>query len=79
MFLVCLKFTILDECFFYHTGGRMIKKSWFGNTHGYALGGRHLDHGAQELLTLRGHEVGNVEHAALHLLQELPEVVVVER
>lgn len=38
----------------------------------------HLDHAAQQALAVGRDEVRHVEHAALHLLQQLPQVVVVE-
>ena len=48
-------------------------------THSEPLGGIHLDHSPQEVLAVGGDEVGHVEDPQLHLLQEVPQVVVVER
>lgn len=42
------------------------------------LAGVHFDHPPQEVLTVWGDEVRHVEDAQLHLLQEVPQVVVVE-
>ena len=36
-------------------------------THRKSFLRRHLDHAAQQVLTIGRHEVGNVEHPALHL------------
>ena len=49
-----------------------------GKTHREPLFRRHLDHAPEKVLTVGGHKVGDVEHASLDLLQELPQVVVVE-
>lgn len=43
------------------------------------LGGVHLDHTAQQVLTVWRDEVWHMENSQLHLLQEVPQVVVVER
>ena len=43
------------------------------------LCGVHLDHAPQQVLAVGGDEVGHVEHTQLHLLQKVPQVVVVER
>ena len=50
-----------------------------GSTHGEPLGGVHLDHAPQKVLAVGGDEVGHVEDPQLHLLQKVPQVVVVER
>lgn len=42
------------------------------------LGGVHLDHTAQQVLTVGRDEVWHMENSQLHLLQEVPQVVVVE-
>lgn len=47
-------------------------------THREAPGGIDLDHAAQETLAVRRDEVWHVEHTALDLLQQLPQVVVIE-
>lgn len=47
-------------------------------THREAPGGVHLDHAAQQALAVGRDEVRHVKHASLHLLQQLPQVVVVE-
>lgn len=49
-----------------------------GGTHREAPRGVHLDHAAQQALAVGRDEVRHVEHAPLHLLQQLPQVVVVE-
>lgn len=38
----------------------------------------HLNHAAQETLAVRWDEVWHVEHTALDLLQQLPQVVIIE-
>lgn len=47
-------------------------------THRQAPRRVHLDHAAQQALAVGRDEVRHVEHAPLHLLQQLPQVVVVE-
>ena len=47
-------------------------------THREAPGSVHLNHAAQQALAVGRDEVRHVEHASLHLLQQLPQVVVVE-
>ena len=42
------------------------------------LGGVHFNHPTQEVLTVGRDEVGHVEDPQLHLLQEVPQVIVVE-
>lgn len=49
-----------------------------GGTHREAPRRVHLDHAAQQALAVGRDEVRHVEHAPLHLLQQLPQVVVVE-
>lgn len=43
------------------------------------LGGIHFDHPTEEALAFGGDEVRHVENPQLHLLQQVPQVVVVER
>lgn len=38
-----------------------------------------FDHSFQQILTVRRYKVGHMKHAALHFLQELPQVVVIKR
>lgn len=40
--------------------------------------GIHFNHPPQEVLTVRGDKMWHVEHSTLHLLQQLPQVVVIE-
>lgn len=47
-------------------------------THREAPGRVHLDHAAQQALAVGRDKVRHMEHAPLHLLQQLPQVVVVE-
>ena len=38
-----------------------------------------VDHASEQLLTVVRHEGGNLEPARLHLLQQLPQIVIIER
>lgn len=41
--------------------------------------GIHFNHPPQKVLTVRGDKMWHVEHSTFHLLQQLPQVVVIER
>lgn len=41
--------------------------------------GIHFNHPPQKVLTVGRDKMGHVEHSTLHLLQQLPQVVVIER
>lgn len=43
------------------------------------LGSVHFNHAAQQVLTVRRDEVRHVENSQLHLLQQIPQVVIIER
>ena len=47
--------------------------------YGEPLAGVHFDHAAQQRAHVGRHERRDVEHAALHLLEQRAQVVVVER
>lgn len=46
---------------------------------GDSLRGVHLDHRPEQCLAVGGHKVRNVEDPLFHLLQQISEIVVVER
>lgn len=43
------------------------------------LAGVHFNHATQKVLTVWWNEVRHVEHSQLHLLQEIPQVVIIKR
>ena len=49
------------------------------DTHSNSFVGVHFNHASEQVLALGGHEVWNVENAPLHFLEQLSQVVVVER
>lgn len=44
-----------------------------------SLGGVHLDHPLEKVLAIWWDEVWHVENAQLHLFQQIPQVIIVER
>lgn len=59
--------------------GRVLEVLEVNEAYREPLGSVHFNHAAQKVLTVRRDEVRHVENSQLHLLQQIPQVVVVER
>ena len=60
-------------------GLRVCQSMWSAAAYGEAARRVHVDAAAEQLAAVGRHEGRNVEHAALHLLEQPTQVLVVER